>query len=152
VVDWGAGDIVGAGSGAAATGTNNIAELQGAIDGLKFVVKSGLHVGNVVELVSDSEYCLGLANGTFEANKNLELAADIRALVIKTSARTRWVRGHSGEVFNEKADELAKAARNKLLPDQGIRRRHRRRSLRHYKRAIVKAYKRGELYREPLRG
>jgi ribonuclease HI len=114
------------------------------------VVENGYHIDNVVELVSDSEYCLGIASGQFDPTKNLELAAEIRRLVILTKARTRWVRGHSGEIFNEKCDELAKAARDKLLPDKGVRRRHRRRELRRAKRAIVKAFKRGEIWRAPL--
>lgn len=145
-------DIAGAGSGAAPGGTNNIAELQGAIAGLRWVHDTGLHVDNLVELVSDSEYCLGVASGAFDPQKNLELAGEIRKLVIATGARTRWVRGHSGDAFNDKADELAKAARDKLCPEKGARRRHRRREERRRKRAIVKAFKRGEIWRAPLRG
>ena len=149
VTDW--EDILGTGSGAEPTGTNNAAELQGAIDGLRFIVERGLHLDNVIELVSDSTYTLGVANGEFDPQKNLERAAEIRALAILTKAHCRWIKGHSGDAFNDKADELAKFARDKLAPDKGIRRRHRRRELRRQKRAIVKAYKRGDIYREPLK-
>ena len=149
VTDW--EDILGTGAGAEAAGTNNAAELQGAIDGLKFIVDRNLHIGNVIELVSDSTYTLGIANGSFDPQKNLERAGEIRKLTILTKAITRWIKGHSGDAFNDKADELAKHARDSLSPDKGVRRRHRRRDLRRQKRAIVKAYKRGEIYRAPLK-
>jgi ribonuclease HI len=143
ITDW--EEILATGSGGASEGTNNVAELHGAIEGLRVVIERKLHEGNVVELVSDSTYVLGLASGTFDAQKNLDLAAEIRKLTILTSARTRWVRGHSGEAFNEKCDELAKFARDRLEPERKQRRRSRRREERRRKRAIVKAYKRGTL-------
>jgi ribonuclease HI len=150
ITDW--EDIIGVGSGGETAGTNNQAELLALINGLRQVVQKNWHQGNVVEIVSDSEYALGVASGQFEPTKNLDLAAEIRSLTILTQARTRWVRGHNGEIFNEYADKLAKAAKEKLMPDKGVRRRHKRRSERRRKRAIVKAYKRGELWRPPLIG
>lgn len=149
-VDWELGEVIAAGSGAEPTGTNNAAELQGAIDGIRHLVEKGLHHGNVIELCSDSTYVLGLATGNFEPQANLERASEIRRLAILTKLHTKWIRGHSGDIFNDKADELAKAARDKLAPDKGARRRHRRRELRRHKRAMVKAYLRGDLWRPPL--
>lgn len=149
ITDW--EDILGAGSDGAIAGTNNAAELSGAIAGLKFVYDKNLHHGNVVELVSDSTYTLGLANGEFEPTKNLELAAEVRKYTILTGARTKWIRGHSGDAFNDKADELAKAGRDRLMPNGNHKRRHRRREERRRKRNIVKAFLRGEIWREPLK-
>lgn len=148
VTDW--EDILGAGSGGELTGTNNAAELSGAIAGLRFVVEKELHHGNIVEIVSDSTYTLGLASGEFDPQKNVELAAEIRKLTILTKARTRWIKGHSGDAFNDKADQLAKAARDKMGPPSK-KRKTRRREERRRKRAAVKAFLRGELWREPLR-
>ena len=148
VTDW--EDILGTGSGAESVGTNNAAELQGAIDALKFIVERGLHVDNEIELVSDSTYVLGLADGTFDPQKNLERAAEIRKLSILTAAKTKWIKGHSGDIFNDKADELAKFARDRLNPDKGTRRKSRRRAERQRKRAIVKAFLRGDIWRKPL--
>lgn len=110
----------------------------------------GLHVGNVVEIVSDSTYTLGLANGSFDAQKNIELAAEIRKMTILTGARTKWIKGHSGDAFNDKADELAKVARDKMCPSPQKKRRHRRREERRRKRDTVKAFLRGEIWRPPL--
>jgi len=150
-VDWEIGEVIGAGSGAETSGTNNAAELQGAIDGLRFIIEKGMHVGHMIELCSDSTYVLGMATGNFEPQKNLERAAELRKLSIMTKVHTKWVKGHSGDAFNDKADELAKAARDKLSPDRGQRRKSRRREERRRKRAIVKAFKRGEIFRSPLR-
>jgi ribonuclease HI len=149
VTDW--EDILGAGSGGEVAGTNNAAELSGAIAGLRFVFEHKLHEGNLVELVSDSTYTLGLASGNFDPQKNVELAAEIRRLAILTGARTKWIKGHSNDIFNDKADELAKAARDKMCPDPKKKRRHRRREERRAKRAKVKAFLRGEIWREPLK-
>lgn len=148
VTDW--EEILGAGSGGDIIGTNNAAELSGAIAGLHFVYDRGLHVGNLVELVSDSTYTLGLGSGALKALKNAELAAEIRRMVLLTNARTKWIKGHSGDAFNDKADELAKAARDKMCTNPQKKRRHRRREERRAKREKVKAFLRGENWRLPL--
>lgn len=104
-------------------GTNQIAELTAAIEGLARVP-----AGSAVELVSDSQYVLkGIsewragwerknwrnAKGDPVANqalwKALFAAADARAV------RVRWVRGHNGDRCNEMADLLA----NKALATKG---------------------------------
>lgn len=140
VTDW--DEIITAGSAGGPKGTNNIAELQGAVSGLRAVIDRGLHIGNDVELVSDSTYALGLANGSYIAQKNQDVVNVLRDLFLKTGARTRWVRGHSNDTFNDKCDELAKAGRDRYTPTETRkRRRSRKRDERRRKRAIVKAYK-----------
>lgn len=141
VTDW--DDIICAGSEGAPDGTNNTAELQAAIHGLRAVIDRGLHKNNDVEIVSDSTYCLGLANGSYEPNTHFELVMRLRLLVQQTGAKTRWVRGHSGDAFNDRADELAKAGRDRYMPTETKkRRRSRKREERRRKRAIVKEFKR----------
>lgn len=95
-------------------GTNQIAELTAAIEGLLLIP-----IGARVELVSDSQYVLkgltewrkgweknGMRNSKKEVVANLELwkrlylAADARKVV------TRWIKGHSGDKYNEQADVL----------------------------------------------
>lgn len=100
--------IVAYGSGGAAVGTNNIAELTACIEGLK---ASQFFAAQEIELVSDSQYALGIANGEFSPNKNLDLANDLRELYNATKAVTRWVRGHSGVLGNEIVDKMAKKAK-----------------------------------------
>jgi len=101
--------------------TNNVMELTAAIEGLQFVKnltgqKSWQPVR--VELVSDSEYVLGIASGAFEPVKNLELAYRLQSLVKALGAKTRWVRGHSGDIFNEGCDTLAKAFKTEICKNE----------------------------------
>lgn len=99
-------------------GTNQIAELTAAIEGLKRVP-----LGAAVELVSDSQYVLkgltewrggwerkGWKNSKGEVVANLGLwkklyeEADLRIVTV------RWVKGHAGDRYNERADALANKA------------------------------------------
>jgi ribonuclease HI len=86
--------------------TNNVMELEGAIQGLRALMKMG--AGDVVELVSDSQYTLGLATGKYSPSSNVDQAIQLRELFKSTGARGRWVRGHNGDNFNEYCDQLAK--------------------------------------------
>lgn len=143
VTDW--DEIICAGSEGGPQGTNNTAELQAAIHGLRAVLDRGLHEGNDVELVSDSMYTLNLANGQYEPKVHFDLVKALRETYRRSGAKTRWVRGHSGDSFNERADELAKAGRDRYSPQLGEtrkRRRSRKREERRRKRAIVKEFKR----------
>jgi ribonuclease HI len=69
-----------------------------------------------IELVSDSQYVLGLANGAFSASKNVALAQHVREICAKAIVSTRWVRGHSGHPVNEMCDKLAKAGKYAFEP------------------------------------
>lgn len=105
-------------------GTNQIAELTAAIEGLRRVP-----AGQAIELVSDSQYTLkgltewrkgwerkGFRNSKGEVVANLELW---KALFREADARrvsVRWVRGHNGDRYNELADSLA----NRALVEAGV--------------------------------
>ena len=99
-------------------GTNQIAELTAAIEGLTLVP-----AGAVVELVSDSQYVLkgisewragwerkGWKNSKGEPVANLALWKQLFVLVDARKVKTRWVRGHNGDPYNERADALANQA------------------------------------------
>ena len=99
-------------------GTNQIAEITAAIEGLALVP-----VGASVELVSDSQYVLkgisewragwerkGWRNSKGEPVANLGLWKRLFALVDARKVSTRWVRGHNGDPHNERADALANQA------------------------------------------
>ncbi|MBS0448463.1 MAG: ribonuclease HI [Proteobacteria bacterium] len=99
-------------------GTNQIAELTAAIEGLQRVPP-----GESVELVSDSQYVLkgltewragwerkGYKNSKGEQVANLGLWKKLYALADLRRVRTRWVRGHNGDLHNERADALANTA------------------------------------------
>jgi len=99
-------------------GTNQIAELTAAVEGLARVP-----VGAAVELVSDSQYVLkglsewrggwerkGWRNSKGEPVANLGLWKRLFALADERRVSTRWVRGHNGDPYNERADALANRA------------------------------------------
>lgn len=98
--------------------TNQVAELSAAISGLRTVAE-----GSVVELVSDSQYVLkglsewrkgwianGWTNSSGKPVANKPYWQELYALADKRKVTTRWVKGHNGDVFNERCDELANDA------------------------------------------
>lgn len=88
--------------------TNNRMELEGAIQGLRAVMELQLVGTSKLELVCDSRYVLGIANGTSNPSKNVDLAQQIRDLAISTRVnRFRWVRGHGNDIWNNRCDLLA---------------------------------------------
>jgi len=99
-------------------GTNQIAELTAAMEGLALTP-----VGAEVELASDSQYVLkgisewrkgwerkGYRNSKGEPVANLELWKRLYAQVDARKVSVRWVRGHNGDPHNERADALANKA------------------------------------------
>ena len=99
-------------------GTNQIAELTAAVEGLTRVP-----AGAEVELVSDSQYVLkglmewrigwerkGFRNSKGEPVANLALWKRLFAVADARRVSTRWVRGHNGDAHNERADALANKA------------------------------------------
>ena len=82
--------------------------------------------GAAVELVSDSQYVLkglsewragwerrGFRNAKGDPVANLELWKRLFAVADARKVSVRWVRGHQGNVNNERADRLAVAALQK---------------------------------------
>jgi ribonuclease HI len=99
-------------------GTNQVAEIVAAIEGLARVPE-----GAEVELVSDSQYVLkGLSewragwerrnwrNSKNEPVANLELWRRLFDVADARRVAVRWVRGHNGDPNNELADRLANDA------------------------------------------
>lgn len=99
-------------------GTNQIAELTAALEGLLLVPD-----GAEVELVSDSQYVLkgltewragwerkGWRNSKGEPVANLALWKQLFAAADARRVSVRWVRGHNGDRCNEMADVLANQA------------------------------------------
>ena len=121
---WGA-VLIAPGSGAESDhfgfigpGTNQIAELTAAVEGLARVP-----AGAGVQLVSDSQYVLkgltewragwerkGWRNSKGEPVANLALWKRLFALADARRVTVRWVKGHNGDRCNEKADALANKA------------------------------------------
>ena len=107
-------------SGSAILTTNNKMELTAAIEALKAVKKS-----NDIELYTDSQYVKNginlwiinwKKNGWKTANKkevaNKDLWIELDKYVKNHNITWFWVKGHSGNHFNEIADNLAVKAMN----------------------------------------
>jgi len=64
-------------------------------------------------LVSDSQLVLRYASGEYQCRKPhlVPLYCKLRQLHNKLNIKTRWVKGHSGDLHNERCDILAKTAR-----------------------------------------
>lgn len=122
-------DVICAEYGGGPSGTNNIAEMEGAIRGIRAWGKMALRhkrSGETVVLVSDSQITLGLATGQYAPSKNVEAAAELRELFSKHCTGIKWVRGHTGVPANERVDSLAKKGRDEFralssphVPDRG---------------------------------
>lgn len=102
-------------SGGAASTTNNRMELLGVINGLK-----SLRGPHIVKIYSDSKYITDAFNQywlkSWKKNgwkrkdgplKNEELWKELDALTQKHICTFIWVKGHAGNQYNERCDELA---------------------------------------------
>ena len=97
--------------------TNNRMELTAALQALRSIKKS-----SNVEIVTDSEY---LRRGVTEwlpnwkarnwkrkggALANIDLWQGLDKVLLRHKINWKWVRGHSGHVYNQRADHLARRA------------------------------------------
>ena len=110
-------------SGGASHTTNNRMELTAAISAL-----NALKIGSEIELFTDSQYLKNAfekgwlrnwklrgwvtSNKTPVLNQDLWLALD--ELMTSRAVKFNWVRGHDGDHFNERCDQLARAQATKL--------------------------------------
>ncbi|WP_240643963.1 ribonuclease H family protein [Antribacter gilvus] len=116
-------------SGGAATGTNQVAELTALLHAIQ------AHPGAEPLLVeSDSQYAIrcasewvagwkrkGWRTASGEPVKNLELVQSIERAIADREGPVRfhWVRGHVGNPFNERADQLAGLAAREWAAGRG---------------------------------
>jgi ribonuclease HI len=106
--------------------TNNRMELLSVIVGLESLTKADCHV----TIYSDSKYVVdsvekkwvfGWQKKGFKGKKNIDLWKRFLLIYPKHKVKFVWVKGHAGNVMNERCDVLAVAAsesRN-LLKDEG---------------------------------
>ena len=114
------------GNGYMPNATNNDAEMQAVIEGLKAALNfsdqivdtlSNLKLRDTtaiaVTVKSDSQLILGWTSGAwaFKQTEKFEKYKELRSLVGYTNAKTEWVRGHNGNEHNERCDKLANLAR-----------------------------------------
>jgi len=101
-------------SGGIAHTTNNRAELLAAIQALR-----ALKEPCQVELYTDSQYLVTVATGG-QARANLDLIAELRALMQTHQVTVQRIAGHNGHPENERADRLAQGAALQAQADRTI--------------------------------
>lgn len=88
--------------------TNNQMEIKGVIEAI-----SNLPEGCSALIHSDSQYTIGvLGNPHWKPKKNLGLIRQFHAIrkARKLSLSWRWVKGHSGDTYNEMCDQMCDSA------------------------------------------
>ncbi len=102
-------------SGGEAKTTALMMELVAALAALEWLEKERPRAH--VLLVSDSRLTLEVVDGTRELKREryVELAERLRALAARLRVSTKWVRGHSGKRWNERADALAEEAKQAVV-------------------------------------
>lgn len=107
--------------------TNNRMELLAVIIGLEALKKKNQQV----QVFSDSKYVvdavekgwlMGWEKKGFKGKKNPDLWKRFLLVFRKHQVKFNWVKGHAGNTYNEKCDELAVAAAefDNLLIDEGF--------------------------------
>lgn len=106
--------------------TNNRMELLAVIVGLETIKKKG----QIIDVYSDSKYVVDSVNKrwvfnwekkSFKGKKNIDLWQRFLKINKLHQVSFHWVKGHAGDMYNEKCDELAviAAEQNDLLIDEG---------------------------------
>jgi len=83
-------------------GSNQTAELHAMREAL-ILARSG----DII--FSDSRYAVMLITGHWRAKAHRDLVGEIRRL-LTPGVHVKWIRGHAGNKWNERADRLAKRA------------------------------------------
>lgn len=107
--------------------TNNRMELLAVIIGLEALKKENQQV----QVFSDSKYVVdavekgwlfGWEKKAFKGKKNPDLWKRFLRIYRKHQVKFNWIKGHAGNTYNEKCDELAVAAAESidLLIDEGF--------------------------------
>lgn len=83
--------------------TNNIMEMTAVIEAIKDFseVKS-------ITIYTDSQYVLNCAQGIWKKKKNLDLWKKYDRIAKGKKIKYIWVKGHSGNYYNDIVDEMAK--------------------------------------------
>jgi len=82
--------------------TNNRMELEAVIEGLSCVKKNQKCI-----IYTDSKLVINCANGLWKKKSNLDLWLKYENEIIDKSVTFEWVKGHSGDKYNEIVDKLA---------------------------------------------
>lgn len=116
--------------------TSQVAEIMAIMQSLKFIKQSLCNSSDAamskirIEVISDSQYCVntmnewmyGWANKDWQVDKqNLDLWKEMHDLKHEfKEVVLKWVKGHSGDLYNERVDELNQIALKTHLKENGL--------------------------------
>lgn len=87
--------------------TNNIMEMTAVMEALRY-----FWFEKNFRIFSDSQYVINCAQGKWKRKKNQELWKEFDTLANGKNIEWVWIRGHSGNPYNERVDRLAKEGVN----------------------------------------
>ena len=82
--------------------TNNKMELKAVIEGLKIIKEK-----EECKIFSDSLYVINCATGKWKRKLNLEMWKEYDKVSNNKIISFEWIKGHSGNEYNEKVDKMA---------------------------------------------
>jgi ribonuclease HI len=91
-------------SGGEPKSTNNIMELRAVIEAIKCMENKYRNL----DIYSDSTYVIKCAKGEWARKKNIELWKEYDTVAKGKNIQWFWIKGHSGDKYNELVDSLAK--------------------------------------------
>ncbi len=93
--------------------TNNRMEITAVIEALKI-----LPIGIDVKIYSDSTYVINTMTKNWKRKKNQDLWTLLDNEAALRNIQWEWVKGHSGDEFNEEADRLAYREASKVAKEK----------------------------------
>lgn len=99
--------------------SNNEMELTAALRGMKayeaLCEQDPFFRGLDATVVSDSQYTIGVASGRNRILANVELATELRQICALHKVKSKWIRGHAGNPWNERCDRFAKRGKEEAI-------------------------------------
>ena len=94
----------------AVVGSNNTGELSALMEAALFILGQQ-NIPLEVEFVYASQWAANVITGKFRPKRNRAMVYTAKrifeSLSCKTQVKWRWTKGHAGNAYNERADELA---------------------------------------------
>ena len=88
--------------------TNNRMEITAVYKALEYLYKHLIHLGEAVEIITDSQYVINTMTQGWKKNKNQDLWAYIDEYKYYfTNIKWTWLKGHADNKYNQRCDELA---------------------------------------------